>query len=67
MLSIFYRLVRCLLGLTAVLVGRDLGKDAELRVLRHENAVLRRQIPRIRYRPSDGTVRLTGLGCSVAA
>jgi hypothetical protein len=44
LLWILYRLVRCLLGLTAVLVRRDLSKDAELLVLRHENAVLRRQI-----------------------
>jgi putative transposase len=36
-----YWLVRGLLGLTAVLVRRDLGKDAELLVLRHENTVLR--------------------------
>jgi hypothetical protein len=28
LLSILYRLVRCLLGLTMVLVRRDLGKDA---------------------------------------
>jgi len=44
-----YQFVRCLLGLIAVLVRRDLGKDAELLVLRHENAVLRRQISRVRY------------------
>ncbi len=30
LLSILYRLVRCLLGLTMVLVRRDLGKDPEL-------------------------------------
>ena len=41
-LSILYRLVRCLLGLTAVLVRGDLSKDAELLILRHENIVLRR-------------------------
>ncbi|HEX5345709.1 MAG TPA: hypothetical protein VFW64_01180 [Pseudonocardiaceae bacterium] len=35
LLSISYRLLRCLLGLTAVRVGRDLSKDAELLVLRH--------------------------------
>ena len=40
LLSIVYRLVRSLLGLTTVLVRRDLSKDAELLVLRHENAVL---------------------------
>ena len=53
LLWILYRLVRCLLGLTMVLVRRDLGKDAELLVLRHENAVLRRQIARVRYTPTD--------------
>ncbi|MGH3797652.1 MAG: helix-turn-helix domain-containing protein [Pseudonocardiaceae bacterium] len=53
LLSILYRLVRCLLGLTAVLVRRDLSKDAELLVLRHENTVLRRQVTRVRYTPAD--------------
>jgi putative transposase len=52
-LSIFYLLVRCLLGLTAVLVRRDLSKDAELLVLRHENIVLRRQISRAHYTSAD--------------
>jgi len=42
--AVLYQLVRCLLGLTAVLVRRDLSKDAELLVLRHENTVLRRQV-----------------------
>jgi hypothetical protein len=53
LLSILYRLLRCLLGLTAVLVRRDLSKDAELLVLRHENTVLRRQICRVHYTPAD--------------
>jgi hypothetical protein len=53
LLSILYRLVGCLLGLTVVLARRDLSKDAELLVLRHENAVLRRQISRACYTPAD--------------
>jgi putative transposase len=40
--QILYRFVCCLLGLTTVLMRRDLSKDVELLVLRHENAVLRR-------------------------
>lgn len=42
LLSILYRLLRSLLGLTAVLMRRDLSKDVELLVLRHENTMLRR-------------------------
>jgi putative transposase len=43
LLSLLYRLVRCLLGLFAVLVRSDLSKDVELLVLHQENQVLRRQ------------------------
>jgi hypothetical protein len=46
LLQILYQLARCLLGLIAVLVRRDLSKGAELLVLRHENTVLRRQVAR---------------------
>jgi putative transposase len=53
LLSILYQLVRCLLSLIAVLVRRDLSKDAELLVLRHENAVLHRQVSRVRYTSVD--------------
>jgi hypothetical protein len=53
LLSILYRFVRCLLGLTTVLMRRDLSKDAELLVLRHENTVLRRQVALVRYTPAD--------------
>ena len=49
-----YRLVRCMLGLLAVLVRSDLAKDAELLVLRHENQVLRRQLSgRLRWDNAD--------------
>jgi hypothetical protein len=44
LLSIVYRLVRCLFGLLAVLIRSDPSKDAELLVLRHENQVLGRQL-----------------------
>lgn len=52
-LSILYQLMRCLLGLTAVVMRQDLSKDAELLVLRHENTVLRRQVARVCYTPVD--------------
>jgi len=53
LLKIAYLLVRRILGL-AVLMSRGQGaKEAELLVLRHENAVLRRHAGRIRYEPTD--------------
>src|SRR2546423_8281017 len=53
LLSMLYWLVRWLLSLSALLVRRDLSKDVELLVLRHENAVLRRQVSQVHYRPVD--------------
>jgi hypothetical protein len=51
--SVVYLLIRCLLGCVMVLARREVSRDAELLALRHENAVLRRQIGRVRYQPGD--------------
>ena len=51
--SAVYLLVRCLLGCLMVLARGEVSKNAELLVLRHENAVLRRQAGRVRYQPGD--------------
>jgi hypothetical protein len=53
LLKIVYLLVRRVLGLAVLVLRRDLAKDAELLVLRHENAVLRRHVGRIRYEMAD--------------
>jgi hypothetical protein len=52
-LSVVYLVVRWLLGCQMVLARRAASKDAEILVLRHENAILRRQISRARYQPTD--------------
>ena len=54
-LKIVYLLVRRVLGLVVLVFRTDLAKDAELLVVRHENAVLRRHAIRIRYEPADRT------------
>ena len=52
--SVVHLLVRRLLGCLMMLDRGEVSKDAEFLVLRHQNAVLRRQISRVRYQPADG-------------
>jgi hypothetical protein len=53
LLSIIYTIARRLLDALAVVVRREITKDVELLVLRHENAVLRRQVSSVRRTPAD--------------
>jgi len=51
--SVVYLVVRCLLGCLMVRARREVSKDAGLLVVRHEIALVRRQIGRVRYQPAD--------------
>jgi putative transposase len=52
--SLVYRVTRRLLSVPAVLLRRQTARDTELLVLRHENAVLRRQLASpVRYQWAD--------------
>ena len=53
LLKIVYLLTCRVLGLAVLVFRSDLAKDAELLVLRHENAVLRRHAGRVRYKQAD--------------
>jgi putative transposase len=56
----FYRLVRLVIDLLVLRGRRDRSKDAEILVLRHQLAVLQRQITRPRFEPDDRVI-LTAL------
>jgi putative transposase len=53
LLKIVYLLTCRVLGLAVLVFRGDRAKDAELLVLRHENAVPRRHAGRVRYEPGD--------------
>jgi putative transposase len=53
LLKIVYLLTCRVLGLAVLVFRCDRAKDAELLVLRHENAVLRRHAARVRDEPGD--------------
>jgi putative transposase len=53
LLKIAYLLTCRVLGLAVLAFRGDKAKDAELLVLRHENAVLRRHVGRVRHDPAD--------------
>jgi hypothetical protein len=53
LLKIVYMLLHWSFGLIALVFRGDHAKGAELLVLRHEHAVLRRSAGRVRYEPTD--------------
>jgi putative transposase len=53
LLKIIYMLTCRVLGAAVLVLRGDRAKDADMRVLRHENAVLRRHVGRVRYEPAD--------------
>jgi putative transposase len=53
LLKITHLLMRWTFGLAVLMFRKDQAKNAELLVLRHENAILRRNAGRVRYEPAD--------------
>ena len=65
LLKIVYVLVRRLLSLAVLVFRGDRAKGAELLALRHENAVLRRHVGRVRYEPVPLEYSIARLICAV--
>ena len=53
LLKIVYLLVRRILGLAVLLFRKNMAKDAELLLLRYQDAVLCRHAGRVRDEPAD--------------
>jgi hypothetical protein len=51
--TLVYVITRLVLAVVTVLVRREVSKDVELLVLRHENALLCRHVKRVWYQPAD--------------
>ena len=52
-LSLIYTAMRRILDLMVLIASGDRGKEIEILVLRHQVAVLRRQVTRPELRPAD--------------
>ena len=55
----FYRLVRLVIHLLVLRGRRDRSKDVEILVLRHQLAILQRQVTRPRFEPDDRAILTT--------
>ena len=64
LLKIVCLLMRWLFSLAVLMVRGDRERDAELLVLPHENAVLRRHAGRVRYEPVGAENPCHLAGCS---